>query len=223
MLYAIAYVLVWLFAKIFFRLKVIGVENIPRRGGVIVAANHNSYLDIPLLGCSLRRRADNIAKAELFEVGAVSWLFRTLGGIPVRRGTIDREALNEAVARLRSGHLLALYPEGRRSRDTQLLTAKPGIGLLVARTGVPVIPAYIEGTHRACPPGSRWIRPARVKITFGKPVDLRRFLSEVPAGGREPKAEGKAEGRKQVYQDIAEEIMRQIGALRPAEARVSGL
>jgi len=214
MLYAIAHVLVWLVAKLFFRLRVIGQEHVPRNGGAIIAANHNSFLDIPLLGCALRRRADNIAKAELFERALVGAFFRALGGFPVRRGTIDREALQEAITRLQNGHLLVFYPEGRRSHDGHLLPPRPGIGMLVARTGVPVIPAYIDGTHRAWPRGRLWIWPTRVTITFGRPIDLRPAL--VRAGGEtgEPQSDARTEGRKQIYTEAAREIMRQIAALR---------
>jgi 1-acyl-sn-glycerol-3-phosphate acyltransferase len=215
MLYALAHPLVRFLAWIFFRLKVIGEENVPRTGGVIVAANHNSYLDIPLLGCALTRRADNIAKAELFGNRFVAAIFRTLGGFPVQRGDRgDRGAVEEAVRRLRKGHLLALYPEGRRSPDGRLLSPKPGIGMLVARTRVPVVPVYIDGTGKALPPGQRSIRRARVTITFGKPIDFGgRHLDQEAETGVEKKGAGG--NRKEVYLEIAEEIMRQIGALRP--------
>ena len=215
MLYALAHPLVRFLAWIFFRLKVVGEENVPRTGGVIVAANHNSYLDIPLLGCALTRRADNIAKAELFRNRFVAAIYRALGGFPVQRGERgDRGALEEAVRRLREGHLLALYPEGHRSPDGRLLPPKPGIGMLVARTRVPVVPVYIDGTDKAWPPGQRRIRRAQVTITFGKPLEFGgRLLDHEAENGVEKKEAGG--NRRENYLEVAEEIMRQIGALKP--------
>jgi 1-acyl-sn-glycerol-3-phosphate acyltransferase len=210
MLYAIAHPLVWLFARLFFRLKVIGEENVPRTGGVIVAANHNSFLDIPLIGCALTRRADNMAKEELYRNPIVAAFFRALGGFSVRRKGNDRAALDEAVRRLRAGHLLVLYPEGTRSMDGRLRAPKAGIGMLVARTGAPVVPACIEGTDRAFPPGKRWIRPARVTITFGRPIDFGPLV-HLGEGNR---GANQGESRKETYLAVAREVMRRIGELR---------
>lgn len=215
MLYNIAHPLVRFIAWLFFRLKVIGEANVPRTGGVIVAANHNSFLDIPLLGCALSRRADNIAKDQLFKNRWVATLFRALGGFPVRREGMDRSALEEAGRRLREGHLLVLYPEGKRSSNGKLRSPKPGIGMLVARTGVPVVPVYIDGTDRAWPPGQRWIRPGKITITFGKPVD---FCNRSIAGSHEAKEQkdkNNIEERKETYLQVAQDVMEQIAALRP--------
>jgi 1-acyl-sn-glycerol-3-phosphate acyltransferase len=200
MLYRIAHVVVWTLARLFFRITVIGGSHVPREGGVIVAANHNSYFDIPLLGCVLSRRADNIAKSELFQNPILAALFRMLGGFPVRRGTIDRQAIGEAVRRLKAGHLLAMYPEGTRSKDGRLQPPKPGIGMMVVLSGVKVVPAYIRGTAPV-----RLFR--RVTVIFGRPLDFKERIEEVE------RAEKEGINPKILYATISQEIMNEIAAL----------
>lgn len=197
MLYRIAHRLVLIFAKVFFRLRVVGEANVPPEGGVIVAANHNSYFDIPFLGCALARRADYIAKSELFENRLVGVLFRALGGFPVRRGRIDRMAMHEAVERLKAGRLLAYYPEGTRSRDGRLQPAKSGIGLVAAQSGAKVVPVYIQGTGPV-----RLFRP--VTVVFGKPLDFQGTIAAAEKEGVNP---------KELYVTISQEIMGQIAGL----------
>ncbi|HZR47166.1 MAG TPA: lysophospholipid acyltransferase family protein [Candidatus Manganitrophaceae bacterium] len=197
MLYRIAHVVVYILARVFFRLKVIGEEHVPGAGGVLVAANHNSYFDIPFLGCALRRRADNIAKSELFENRIVAAFFRALGGFPVKRGRVDRMAMQEAVDRLKAGRLLAYYPEGTRSKDGRLQPAKSGIGLVVAQSGAVVVPAYIRGTGPV-----RLFRP--VTVLFGKPLDFK---------GRIEAAEKEGVNPKELYVTISQEIMGEIALL----------
>ncbi len=206
-----------LVARLAFRLEVSGAENVPRRGPLIIAANHQSFLDIPLLGCALPRRVDNIAKAELFSNRLVARFFLMLGGIPLRRGSGDSGAVFEAIHRLRAGRALVIYPEGTRSPDGKIKEAKAGIGMIVAYTGVPVLPALIEGTGSAWGRSVRRIRLVPVRITFGKPID---FRPQIKLHG-----DSKAKGdRKVIYERIAREVMRQIDDLRPEPAaRRSGL
>jgi len=172
MLYSIAYVLVAIISRIYFRLHITGRENIPKEGGVIIASNHLSYLDIPLLGYSIGRRADYMGKRELFNIPIISSLFRTLGGFPIDRDKLDRAALKDAVKRLKSGRVIVVYPEGTRSRDSILQPGKPGVGIIVKMSGAKVVPAAIQGTDRAMPIGAWLIRPAKVTVKFGKPLDF---------------------------------------------------
>jgi 1-acyl-sn-glycerol-3-phosphate acyltransferase len=175
MLYWIAHVLVYTLAKLFLRMRVVGVENVPQDGGVIIAANHMSYLDIPLLGCALRRRADFVGKSELFRNPIVGFLFRKLGGFPIKRGSVDRSALVEAERRLKAGRLVVFYPEGRRSEDGRLQRPKPGIGMVAVRAKAPIIPALIEGTGQILPKRSWRLRFHPVVIRFGPPLDPSQF------------------------------------------------
>jgi len=199
MLYTIAYLFVAVVARLFFRIRIIGRENIPREGGVIVAANHSSYLDIPLLGYSIGRRADYMGKKELFNIPILSTIFRRLGGFPVDRNRFDRTALREAIRRLESGRVLVIYPEGRRSMDGKLQPGKPGIGIIVKMSGKKVVPAAIQGTEKAMPPGKWMIRPAQVTIRFGRPLDF----GDLVKRGNE----------KEGIEEITRIIMKNIGGL----------
>jgi 1-acyl-sn-glycerol-3-phosphate acyltransferase len=177
--YAIVIYFISIFARLFFRIKVSGVENIPASGGVIVAANHASYLDIPLLGYSLIRPANFIGKKELFTIPVAGTLLRLLGGIPIDRGKIDRPAIREITKKLNSGNVVVIYPEGTRSLNGKLQAGKPGVGFIVRMSGKKVVPAAIIGTDKAMPSGNWFFRPYPVTIRFGKPLDFSEWKEDV--------------------------------------------
>ena len=199
MLYSIAVLIISIFARVFFRLKVSGVENIPLSGGVIIAANHFSYLDIPLLSYGLNRPANFIGKKQLFTIPVAGTLLRLLGGIPIDREKIDRSALREIMKKLNSGNIVVIYPEGTRSHDGRLQPGKPGVGFIVRMSGKKVVPTAILGTDKAMPSGSWFIRPHPVTIRFGAPLDF----SENPQ---------KSE-KQGLDSQISQEIMAKIAAL----------
>ena len=172
MLYTIAHVIISILAKLLFSLKVTGQENIPENGGVIIASNHLSYLDIPIMACSIKRPVNFIGKRELFTVPLLGSLLRILGGLPIDREKIDRAALREIIKRLNAGSIIVIYPEGTRSLNGRLQPGKPGVGLFVRMSGKRVVPAAIQGTDKAMPAGSWLIRPAPVSIKFGRPLDF---------------------------------------------------
>lgn len=157
-----------IFYSIFLRLKVYGGENVPTDGGLIVAANHLSLLDPPLVGASLKRRATYLAKRGLFSHPLLGKFVRTFS-LPVDRDSPKPSTIKEAVKRLRAGELLVMFPEGTR-RGGDRTDAKRGVALMASLGDVPVVPALIEGTDRALPPGAKLIRPARVTVTFGLPL-----------------------------------------------------
>lgn len=205
MFYDITCLFIGIFARLVFRLRIIGSENIPEEGGVIIASNHLSNLDIPLLGYSINRtrgrHAEFMAKKELFAIPILGFLFRKLESFPIDREKVDRGGLREAVKRLRSGRMIAIYPEGTRSRDGQLQAGKPGIGVIVRMSGKKVVPVAIHGTGKALPPG-RWIaKPVRVTIKFGRPLDF-----------GEPEKEG-SENEKESPEQITKVIMEHIAEL----------
>ncbi|HEY3197937.1 MAG TPA: lysophospholipid acyltransferase family protein [Nitrospirales bacterium] len=220
-LYWTVWIIVRGFARLLFHLQVSGQDHIPRTGGVLIAANHASYLDIPILGCALPRRASFIGRMDLF-AGIVGYTLRYLGWIPIRRGRVDRKAFDEAVRRLKAGQVVVIYPEGTRTEDGQLQPGKPGIGIMAATAGCPVVPALLEGTYEALPPGAKWIRLRPIRVAFGKPMDF--------STGLETESEDK---KKFVYQQMSEEIMDRIAELRqqksshpnplPGEGRVTGI
>ncbi len=210
MLYEVAHPLVSWVARWCCSLEVVGRDRVPARGGVIVAANHVSYLDIPIVGCSLARRADFLAKAELFTQPVVGWFFKRLGGVPIRRDGAARHALAEVERRLEAGHLVVVYPEGTRSPDERLREPKPGVGMLAVRTGAPVVPAYVAGTGEAWPAGAWWLRSRPITVVFGEPMRWEQAAATAP--------DETAANRR--YQDVSREIMDRIAELqREAQAR----
>jgi len=193
MLYAIAQAAVGLWARYYFRLQVFGHDWIPKQGGVLIASNHVSYLDIPLLGCAMKRSAHFIGKVELIRNPIMAFLFRHLNGIPIKRGGVNRKTLQEIADRLKKGEVVVIYPEGGINRTGDLKRLKPGIGMLVAMAGVPVVPVLIKGTEKALPVGARWIRRHPVKIFFGQPMDFQLRLNR--------------DQGKLLYQEISCEVM----------------
>ena len=201
-LYWTVWIVVRTLARLLFRLQISGQSHIPRSGGVLIAANHASYLDIPILGCALPRRASFIGRMDLF-AGIVGSVLRYLGWIPIRRGQVDRKAFDEAVRRLKAGQVVVIYPEGTRTEDGELQPGKPGIAMMAEAAGCPVLPALLDGTYDALPPGAHWIRLRPIRVAFGKPMDFSAAL--------ETESEDK---KKMVYQQISQEIMDRIAAIR---------
>jgi len=199
--------LFYVLARLFFRLEVRGAERIPRRGPCIVAANHVSYLDPIVLGCGVRHRKFHyMARSTLLRHPVMRFLLPRWGVVALDRDRGgDVGALKAALRLLQEGHVLALFPEGTRSPDGTIRAAKPGVGFLVAKAAVPVIPAYVEGTFQCLPKGRRIPRLGRVRVTFGEPVSPQ----EIELRGREA-------GRRR-FEAVAELVMDRIRALAGQE------
>ena len=147
-----------------------GGENVPAEGGVVVAANHCSYLDPPVLACAVPRPVCFMARDTLFSNPVARWYFPRVGVIPLDRTRGDVGALRTAIALLKEGKAVALYPEGTRSEDGKLHEAKGGIGFLIAKGAVPVVPMHISGTFEAFPKGAKKLRPGAIRVNIGKPI-----------------------------------------------------
>jgi 1-acyl-sn-glycerol-3-phosphate acyltransferase len=158
--YWICFVIVWLFFHVFFRIRVVGRERVPRTGPVIIASNHISLFDPPLLGLCTPRFVHFMAKEELFRNRWIARLLRYLGGFPVRRGASDRGAIKFAIAVPEHGGCLVIFPEGHRSRDGKLRRGLPGIAFVAKKAGCPLVPAAIVGRYRL------W---GRLTVRFGEP------------------------------------------------------
>ncbi len=158
-------------------LKVFGIEHVPPTGGVLLVANHQSYLDPVCLGAQLKRPLSFLAKAQLFESHGFSWLIRELGAFPLHQGTGDLGAIRETIRRLQEGHALTVFPEGSRTLDGQMLPLQPGIVLLVRKSQVPIVPVAIHGAFKAWPSGSVMFRPAPVRVKFGPPLTVKGLRS----------------------------------------------
>ena len=170
MLYRISRFLVRAFAKIIFRLEVRGINVIPRTGGFILASNHASYLDPIVLGAACPRQLNFMARHDLFAIPIFGAFIRNVGAFPLRRNSADITSIKEALRRLRQAQGLVLFPEGSRSSDGLRQEAQPGIGFMAAKSQVPVVPVFINGTHRALGRYARFIRPTKIRVYFGKPI-----------------------------------------------------
>jgi 1-acyl-sn-glycerol-3-phosphate acyltransferase len=160
------------FTQVWFDLKVYGIGHVPREGGVLIVSNHQSYLDPVLLAVKLPRPLNFFAKSELFENHYFGWLIRSLGAFPVRQGEGDVGAVKETIRRLQEGNALNVYPEGTRTLSGEIESMQPGIGLIVRRAGVAVVPAVIEGSFAAWPKGSAIPHAHPIRVMYGPPMHL---------------------------------------------------
>lgn len=175
--------------RVVWRARATGVENVPRTGPLIVAANHQSYLDPPLLGAFCPRRLSYMAKKELFDIPIFGSGLRSVGAYPVSRDGSARAAIKRSLEVLQAGGAVGIFPEGTRNFDGSAQVHN-GVALLASMADCPVVPAAIQGTDRAR-------KLARIHVTYGTPMRL-------PAG------------RKATRDDLAaftEDVMRAIRAL----------
>lgn len=193
--------------KVFNGWEVRGREHVPRTGGLIVAPNHTSFWDPPLVGAAAKRELHFLAKEELFRTPVLGPLIRAFNAIPIRRGMADLRGLKRAIEVLEGGGALLVFPEGSRMRGGQLHPARPGIGLLAVSGDAWIVPAFVSGTNRP----RRWlIRREKVRIWFGPARHWRDYAGEADT---EP---GRA-----LYQRIGNEVMRDIGALRETQLKTA--
>ena len=186
--------------------EVRGRENIPRTGGLLVASNHISFFDPPLVALAAVRELHFLAKEELFRPVVLGTLIRTYNSIPIRRGVADLSGLSKAMDVLRAGHALIVFPEGSRMRDGELHPARPGVGMLAVGTDALIVPCYISGSDR---PG-RWLtRRTKLRISFGQARSWKEL-----AGSQADLPPGRA-----LYQSVGDGVMREIAALRDGQLK----
>lgn len=169
--------LAFIIFKLLFRIRIDGRENIPSHGGVILASNHLSYLDPIVLGLLTPRKMNYVAKEELFGNFLFRLLIEKLGAFPLKRGRMDRFAYGKAISALEKGGILALFPEGTRSRGGRLGNFKRGVSRIALKAGVPIVPIVIRGTDEALPRGRKIIRLVRIKVRVGKALRTRKFFT----------------------------------------------
>jgi 1-acyl-sn-glycerol-3-phosphate acyltransferase len=157
--------------KCLFDIEIQGKENIPLKGGAILASNHLSYLDPIVIGLLVPRKINFMAKRELFENSLFGFFISKLGAFPVRRERLDRKTYQRALGLLKKGMILVLFPEGTRGRRGNLGLLREGTARIAVRTKVPLIPVVIRGTGKALPRGKKIIRLAKIKVRIGKPLE----------------------------------------------------
>lgn len=195
--------------RLWFRWRVLHRERVPREGPVILAANHASFLDPPLIGSPLPRITNYLARESLFRVPGIGAYLRALNAVPVDRDGGGGAGLKAILDRLQAGGAILLFPEGTRTSDGKLLPAKAGIGLAVIKSTAPVVPVRVFGTFEAYGRFHRWPRPKPVAVKYGRPLQFAELRAEAKSCSK-PRL-------KEIYQDVAEILMREIGKMEPVE------
>jgi 1-acyl-sn-glycerol-3-phosphate acyltransferase len=161
-----------LFSRAYFRIEFEGVENVPREGPVILAANHESYADPIWLSLPFPYPLRYMTWDQVFKVPLLGGLIRALGAFPVKIEAGDRGALRTALAHLRAGETLVIFPEGGRTRTGELMPFKPGVIRLALDAGAAIVPVTILGGFRAFAPHHWLPRPHKVKVIYHQPLSL---------------------------------------------------
>ncbi len=195
--------------KFYFRWRVFNSERVPLTGPVILAANHDSFIDPPLVGAGITRDINYLARESLFRFPGVGALLRSWNSVPVDREGGGAAGLKAILDRLLAGGAIILFPEGTRSRDGRIQPARSGIGLTVIKSNALVIPVRVFGTFEAWGRHLRFPRPRRVAVKYGEPLRFESLRAEAKTCSK-PRL-------KQIYQEVADEIMAAIAKLEPCE------
>jgi 1-acyl-sn-glycerol-3-phosphate acyltransferase len=198
--YWVCYNLIKLLSRIFFRFRVVHRERMINHGPVILAANHQSFLDPPFAGSVSDRAIYFLARKSLLNGPILGWLLPKLNVIPVdSEGGKDRTALKALIRILKAGQGTLVFPEGQRTLDGSLQPALPGLGLVIAKTLAPVVPMRIFGAFEAWPVHEKWPRLGRVTVVVGEPIYFTNQDLETPG--------------KDLYQRLSQRVMDAIAAL----------
>jgi 1-acyl-sn-glycerol-3-phosphate acyltransferase len=196
--YWLGYHLARLLARWFFRFRILHRERMIQSGPVILAMNHQSFLDPPLAGTTCDRAIYFLARRTLLDLPVLGWLLPKLNVIPVNQEGVDRNALKVLIRLIRDGNCALVFPEGSRTPDGSLQPAQPGLGLIIAKTLAPVVPLRIFGAFDAWPIGGR-IRIFRpITVVVGDPI----YFNETDLLERE-----------NLYQRLSQRVMDAIAAL----------
>ena len=158
------------YLRLWHRLRIQGREHLPREGGVLIASNHQSFLDIGIVAAAAPRHVAFVARSTLATSRLVAFLMRESGSVFVRQNSADRAALEDMIGHLRQGDCVAVFPEGTRTRDGNLGVFRPGAAVAARRAGVPVVPLAISGAFEALPRGRLFPRPVRLTARFGPAI-----------------------------------------------------
>lgn len=194
-------------ARFLFSMRVENREHLDRQpeGGLIVASNHVSFLDPPLVGGSFRRPIYYFARKTLFDHPVARFILPRVNALPVNQARPELSILKRVIQLLRGGETVLIFPEGERSRDGELrMQGQPGVGMIVSKAEVPVLPVRLFGPEKALPRGSKRIRRHPVTLVVGEPVEFDDIL------------EDESMSTKEKYKGIADRIMRAIAALEPS-------
>jgi 1-acyl-sn-glycerol-3-phosphate acyltransferase len=205
MLYTAGWLLTrWIVAS-YFRRRESGSQHIPAEGPFILASNHASLMDPPLVGSACPRPISYLARESLFKNPLGGWILRSVGCVPVDRDGATGRGLRTILQRLLEGDGIILFPEGTRTSDGSLQAGRAGIGLVVLRSKAPVVPARVFGTFEAFGRHHRLPRPKAVGVTIGPALRFERIREEAVNASRAR--------MKELYQEVSNEIMAAIARL----------
>jgi 1-acyl-sn-glycerol-3-phosphate acyltransferase len=198
--YTLARVVLTVPTILIYRLRAIGLENVPKQGPLVLAPNHFSQMDHFFAGVYLRRKIRFMAKSQLFGPPVLTYIYKHGGVFPVRRGRHDEEAIETARILVEQGEMLLVYAEGGRSRSGELGQPKPGIGRIALETGAPIVPVCIHGSERV----RSWkrLRFPRVTVQFGEPLTFP--VEAAPSRERQLEVASEVFGRvREMYEELA--------------------
>jgi 1-acyl-sn-glycerol-3-phosphate acyltransferase len=206
-----SYFIGWSFFRLiyatYFRWRVYNPENVPMTGPVILASNHASFIDPPLVGSGLHRTVNYLARESLFRFPILGSILHSWQAVPVDRDGGGASGLRAILDRLLAGGAILLFPEGTRTKDGKLQAARSGIGLAVIKSNAPVVPVRVFGTFEAYNRFHKFPHPRRIAVKYGVPIDFSALRAEAKACSR-PRL-------KEIYQEVANRIMAEIAALEP--------
>ncbi|WP_391208950.1 lysophospholipid acyltransferase family protein [Psychrobacillus sp. L4] len=186
-LYSFAKTVVYAALKPIYRFEVIGAENFPKEGGILLCSNHINALDPPVVGINAPRPVNFMAKEELFHIPILKSILPGVNAFPVKRGMSDRDALRRAIKLLKDGEVVGLFPEGTRSKDGTLGKGFSGAGFFALRGEANIVPCAIIGPYKPF---------RKLKIVFGEMIDIQPYRD-----------------RKASADEVTEVIMTNIGQL----------
>ena len=198
--YWTGYYLAWFVGKLLFRFRVVHRQRIIKTGPVILAMNHESYLDPPIAGIAAGREMHFLARKTLLDVPLLGFLLPRLNVVPVDQEGNDRSALKALLRLLKAGNGTIVFPEGARTQDGELQAGLPGLGFVIAKTLAPVVPMRIFGAREALPRGKGRVRFVPITIVVGEPIYFTQ--ADLEPGGKE------------LYQQLTQRVMDAITALR---------
>ena len=199
LVYNIFYNLTKLIARMFFSLRIVHPERMVESGPLIIAVNHSSFFDPPLAGICSRRAVYFLARKTLLQWPVFGSLFPSMNVIPVERDGNDMSALREVIKKIKAGNGVVLFPEGTRSQDGNLQPARAGIGLVIAKTGAPVLPMRIFGAYEAFPKKATRLHLSPITVVIGNPIHFSEQDLSSPS--------------RATYQLLSNRVMESIAAL----------
>jgi 1-acyl-sn-glycerol-3-phosphate acyltransferase len=205
--YFIAWCVFRLLYATYFRWRVFHPERVPLTGSLILASNHLSFLDPPLVGAGVTRAINYMARKTLFRYPGIGALLRSWNAVPVDRDGGSASGLKEILDRLKRGGAIIMFPEGTRSLNGQLQLARSGIGLAIIKSSAPVVPVRVFGTFEAYGKGVKFPRPHRIAVKYGEPMLFVELRAEAKQCSKDR--------LKEIYQEVADELMAAIGRLQP--------